>query len=106
MAWAPVMAHLAGCRSIAIDLPGFGLSDPYSYSGRPLRAHADAQLTSVLDALALDRAVLVGTSLGGMWVLCLAVDAPERWPPWSASACPRWRCQGAGRSLDRTPDEL
>jgi pimeloyl-ACP methyl ester carboxylesterase len=76
--WAPVMAHLADCRAIAIDLPGFGLSDPCSYSGRPLRAHATAQLTSVLDALQLERAAFVGTSLGGMWALCLAVDAPER----------------------------
>jgi pimeloyl-ACP methyl ester carboxylesterase len=76
--WAPVMAHLAGCRAIAIDLPGFGSSDPHSYSGRPLRAHATAQLTSVLDALQLERAALVGTSLGAMWALCLALDAPER----------------------------
>ena len=32
----------------------------------------------MLDALGLERATLVGTSLGGMWALCLAVDAPER----------------------------
>jgi pimeloyl-ACP methyl ester carboxylesterase len=76
--WAPVIAHLPDCRSIAIDLPGFGLSDAYSYAGRPLRSHATAQLTSVLDAMGLERAALVGTSLGGMWALCLAADAPER----------------------------
>ncbi|HEX2104173.1 MAG TPA: alpha/beta hydrolase [Solirubrobacteraceae bacterium] len=76
--WAPVIAHLPERRSIAIDLPGFGLSDPHSYSGRPLRAHAVAQLTSVLDALGMDRAPLVGTSLGAMWALCLAVDEPAR----------------------------
>jgi pimeloyl-ACP methyl ester carboxylesterase len=76
--WAPVIAHLPDCRSIAIDLPGFGLSDPHSYTGRPLRAHAVAQLTSVLDALGLERAPLVGTSLGAMWALCLALDAPSR----------------------------
>src|SRR5919112_1684660 len=45
---------------------------------RSLRAHAVAQLTSVLDALDLDRAPLVGTSLGAMWALCLALDKPER----------------------------
>jgi pimeloyl-ACP methyl ester carboxylesterase len=76
--WAPVMAHLPDRRCIAIDLPGFGRSEPYSYAGRTLRAHAVAQLTSVLDALGLDRAPLVGTSLGAMWALCLALDAPER----------------------------
>src|SRR4051794_12654105 len=76
--WAPVIPHMDRCRSIAIDLPGFGLSDTYSYAGRPLRRHATAQLTSALDAIGLDRAVLVGTSLGAMWALCLAADAPER----------------------------
>ena len=76
--WAPVLAHLEDRRAIAIDLPGFGLSDPYSYSGRSLRAHAMAQLTSTLDALGLERAPLVGTSLGAMWALCFALGAPER----------------------------
>ena len=76
--WAPLIACLPDRRSIAIDLPGFGLSDRFSYSGRPLRAHAIAQLTSTLDALGIERAALVGTSLGAMWALCLALDAPDR----------------------------
>lgn len=76
--WAPLMPHLAHHRLIALDLPGFGLSDSFDYSGRPLRSHAVAQLTSLLDALALERVPMVGTSLGGMWALCLAVDTPDR----------------------------
>jgi pimeloyl-ACP methyl ester carboxylesterase len=76
--WAPLMPRLGPHRLIALDLPGFGLSDPHDYSGRPLREHAVAQLTSLLDALELERAAVVGTSLGGMWGLCLAVDAPDR----------------------------
>ena len=76
--WAPLMPYLGPRRLIAFDLPGFGLSDVFDYSGRPLRAHAVAQLTSLLDALGLERVPIVGTSLGGMWALCLAVDAPER----------------------------
>src|ERR1700761_6514924 len=76
--WAPVMPHLGARRLIAFDLPGFGLSDPFDYGGRPLRAHAVAQLTSLLDALELERVPIVGTSLGGMWALCLALDAPHR----------------------------
>ena len=76
--WAPLMPHLGTCRLIAFDLPGFGLSDPFDYSGRPLREHAVAQLTSLLDALGLDRVPIVGTSLGGMWALSLAVAAPDR----------------------------
>jgi len=76
--WAPLMPHLEGHRLIALDLPGFGLSDAYDYSGRSLRDHAVAQLTSLLDALEIERAAVVGTSLGAMWGLCFAVDAPGR----------------------------
>jgi pimeloyl-ACP methyl ester carboxylesterase len=76
--WAPLMPYLGTRRLIAFDLPGFGLSDAFDYSGRPLRAHAVAQLTSLLDALGLERVPIVGTSLGGMWGLCLALDAPDR----------------------------
>jgi pimeloyl-ACP methyl ester carboxylesterase len=76
--WAPLLPYLAYHRLIALDLPGFGLSDAFDYSGRSLREHAVAQLTSLLDALGLERVPVIGTSLGGMWGLCLAVDAPER----------------------------
>jgi pimeloyl-ACP methyl ester carboxylesterase len=76
--WAPLMPYLGTNRLIAFDLPGFGLSDPFDYSGRRLRSHAVAQLTSLLDALRLEQAPVVGTSLGGMWALCLALDAPDR----------------------------
>ncbi len=76
--WAPLMPFLPDRRLIAFDLPGFGLSDTHDYSGRSLRAHAVAQLTSLLDVLELERVPIVGTSLGGMWALSLAVDAPQR----------------------------
>ncbi len=76
--WAPLLPHLVGYRLIALDLPGFGLSDAFDYAGRSLREHAVAQLTSLLDALDLERVPVIGTSLGGMWALCLAVDAPGR----------------------------
>jgi pimeloyl-ACP methyl ester carboxylesterase len=76
--WAPLMPYLAGHRLIAFDLPGFGLSDAFDYRGRPLRSHAVVQLTSLLDALGLGCVPIVGTSLGGMWALCLAVEAPDR----------------------------
>jgi pimeloyl-ACP methyl ester carboxylesterase len=76
--WAPLLAHLPDRRAIAVDLPGFGRSHAYSYTGRPLREHAVAQLTSTLDALGLERAAIAGTSLGAMWALNLALAAPAR----------------------------
>jgi pimeloyl-ACP methyl ester carboxylesterase len=75
---AVIAAAPGGVKLIAFDLPGFGLSDAFDYTGRSLRGHAVAQLRSLLDALGLERVPVIGTSLGGMWAFCLAVDAPER----------------------------
>ena len=76
--WGPLLARLQDRRVHAFDLPGFGLSDPHDYSGRSLRRHAVAQVGSMLDALELERATVVGTSLGAMWALCMALERPER----------------------------
>jgi pimeloyl-ACP methyl ester carboxylesterase len=76
--WAPLLPYLHERRVLSFDLPGFGLSDPYDYAGRLLRRHAVAQVGSMLDALGLERATLVGTSLGAMWALCMALERPER----------------------------
>jgi len=76
--WAPLLPHLPGRRLLAVDLPGFGLSDAHDYSWRPLRTHAVAQMRSIVDALGLARVAVVGTSLGGWWALSLALAEPER----------------------------
>jgi pimeloyl-ACP methyl ester carboxylesterase len=76
--WAPLLPHLQDRHVHAFDLPGFGLSDPYDYTGRSLRRHAVAQVGSMLDALGLERATVVGTSLGAMWALYMALERPER----------------------------
>lgn len=76
--WAPMLARLDDRRVHAVDLPGFGLSDPYAYDARPLRREAVAQLVSFLDALELERPTVAGTSLGAMWALNLALEHPER----------------------------
>jgi pimeloyl-ACP methyl ester carboxylesterase len=64
-------------RVIALDLPGFGDSD------KPLRARYDAPyfaraVTALLDALELERAHLVGNSLGGRVALELGMSDPAR----------------------------
>jgi pimeloyl-ACP methyl ester carboxylesterase len=77
--WAPLMAALPGRRLVAVDLPGCGLSDRYRFApDEDLRAHGVSFLSAVLDALGLDRAVVAGTSLGGMYALHLARSRPER----------------------------
>ena len=64
-------------RVIAIDLPGFGDSD------KPVGARYDARwfataIVQLLDALELDRAHLIGNSLGGRVALEVGLRSPER----------------------------
>lgn len=74
---ATVAALAPEFRVIAIDLPGFGDSD------KPIAAPYDARffgeaVVELLDALELDRAHLIGNSLGGRVALEVALRAPER----------------------------
>jgi pimeloyl-ACP methyl ester carboxylesterase len=75
----PTLAALASeqRRPIAIDLPGFG------DSAKPLRARYDPKffartVVAVLDALNLDRADLVGNSMGGRVAIEAGLRHPDR----------------------------
>jgi pimeloyl-ACP methyl ester carboxylesterase len=76
--WAPLFAALQGWRMHAVDLPGHGLSDPVGYRPGHVREHARQLIDDILDALELDRAPLVGHSLGGMFALWRAAADGER----------------------------
>jgi pimeloyl-ACP methyl ester carboxylesterase len=74
----PTVAALAGShRAIAVDLPGFG------DSAKPLGAAYDAPffaraVTGLLDELGIERAHIVGNSMGGRVALELGLSSPER----------------------------
>ena len=74
----PTVAALADHhRVIAVDLPGFGDSH------KPLRARYDApyfaeSVVRLLDALELERASLVGNSMGGRVSLEVGLSHPDR----------------------------
>ena len=71
---ARALAHRA--TTFVPDLPGYGRSAAWGHVfGIPSLAWA---LLEVLDALGLDRAVLVGNSMGGPVCLEVAHSAPER----------------------------
>ena len=71
-------AALAGrFRVVAVDLPGFGDSDKPIGAAYDARFFADAMI-DLLDALELDRADLIGNSLGGRVALEVALRDPER----------------------------
>lgn len=61
---------------VAIDHRGHGRSDK-PQSGYAIPIHA-SDVTAVLDALKIDRAILVGNSIGGMIAMQFALDHPER----------------------------
>jgi pimeloyl-ACP methyl ester carboxylesterase len=65
-------------RIILIDARGHGGSDKPHDPGDYSASHMAADVTSVLDALAIDKAHFFGYSLGGSVGLYLAQHAPHR----------------------------
>ena len=76
--WQPTMLALPeGYRPLAIDLRGFGETDPEPVDAtRGLRDYAD-DLAAVIDALGLQQVHLVGWSMGGGVAVQYLVDRPE-----------------------------
>lgn len=75
-AWGNQLRDLSGpARVLALDLPGHGRSGT---RGRSSVAEYSAGVLALLDALAIDRAVLVGHSMGAAICLQTALDAPDR----------------------------
>jgi pimeloyl-ACP methyl ester carboxylesterase len=73
----PILAALHGASEvIALDLPGFGESDPPDQAW-DVDAYARFMI-HFLDELAVERAHLVGHSHGGRVSIALAADDPER----------------------------
>ncbi|HEX6198767.1 MAG TPA: alpha/beta hydrolase [Thermoanaerobaculia bacterium] len=76
--WRRVTGELAGYRTVALDLRGFGYTErppgiePYTRQGQ-----IDLVL-AVMDELGIDRAHLVGHSYGGALAATLAARRPER----------------------------
>jgi pimeloyl-ACP methyl ester carboxylesterase len=76
--FAPLLAELHGLRCLVLDRPGWGLSAPVDYSRAAYATVAAELLRDTLDALGIDRAHLVGGSIGNLWALRLAQAHPER----------------------------
>ena len=67
-----------GMRVIAADLRGFGLSDKPSAAGAYSLANYREDVDQLLAALGIERASLVGHSMGGGVALKYALERPER----------------------------
>jgi 2-hydroxy-6-oxonona-2,4-dienedioate hydrolase len=75
----PILSALAqNHRVLAVDRPGHGLADSFDYRGVDLLDHARTFLRDILDALELSTVDVVANSMGGLWSVAFAIDAPSR----------------------------
>ena len=76
--WLDVVAKLPpGHRIVVIDLLGFGRSDAPPQADYSIGGHGE-RLVRLLDALRIDRAVIVGHGTGGAIALWAGLTIPER----------------------------
>ena len=64
-------------RTIAVDWPGHGDSDPVDAAMEPSAPLFADVLEDVIDGLGLSRAVLIGNSVGGFAAARLAINRPD-----------------------------
>lgn len=74
--WEPIVNHLSSGRIFSIDIVGFGLSDRPNID-YTLETHR-SYILSLMDALGIREAVLVGSSMGASIALWTAARSPER----------------------------
>lgn len=78
VAMLPLMEQMKGRRVIAVDRPGYGLSESINGLREQPRRTGVSVVVGLLDALGIDQADLVGNSTGGFWSLWTALDRRER----------------------------
>jgi pimeloyl-ACP methyl ester carboxylesterase len=76
--WVPLLSDLEGHRTLLVELPGHGLSDPFTYQVGTVREQSVQLLDDLFDSLGLDAPSVVGHSLGGMFALWHAADRPGK----------------------------
>jgi pimeloyl-ACP methyl ester carboxylesterase len=74
----PVLERLEGVRAIAVDRPGFGLSEAVRVPRERFRDAAVEFLDEFLDKLGLETSAFAGNSMGGTWALWYALARPEQ----------------------------
>ena len=77
-AWASLIGELPGYRAIVLERPGWGLSSAIDFTDQDYGMLVAEVLRGALDALELERAHVVGGSIGNVWALRLAARCPSR----------------------------
>lgn len=76
--WAPLVRELGTFRCLLLDRPGWGLSSAVDYSRYEYGTVVADVLAGVLDGLGIERASVVGGSIGDVWALRLGARHPSR----------------------------
>ncbi len=79
--WAALASRMPSFRCLLLDRPGCGLSEPLTEPFHDIdsfASFADTLLVDALDALDIERAAIVSTSLGGYFALRTAAAQPDR----------------------------
>jgi len=77
--WSPLRPSLgARVTTLAVDLPGHGASSAPADPARYALARVADDLARLLDALGVDRAAVLGYSMGGRTALHFALAHPDR----------------------------
>jgi pimeloyl-ACP methyl ester carboxylesterase len=77
-AFAPLVRELRDFRCLVLDRPGWGLSTRVDYASSQYGLLVTELLKGVLIGLGVDRAHVVGASVGTLWALRLAAAHAER----------------------------
>lgn len=77
LSFMPLLARLRAVRAVAVDRPGFGLSEPVDVPRERFRDAAVEFIDWLLDELKLKPSTLVGSSMGGTFALWYALAHPE-----------------------------
>lgn len=77
-AWEPLIAKMGeNYRILSLDLPGFGLTGPNPTGQYGPEVYTEAVLT-VMNTTNIDKAVIVGNSMGGWTAWRMGLSHPER----------------------------
>ena len=86
--WAPLVEHIEGFRCLLLDRPGTGLSERVDVDRSEFTTFASRLVGDTLEALGIERAHVVASSLGGYCALWSASAEPERFERMVQMACP------------------
>lgn len=104
--WRGVLPQLAArCETITVDLLGHGRTAVPLQPERYTMPHAAADLCLLLDKLEVDRAHLLGYSMGGRLALYLAHAQPERWRSLILESASPGLANAEARAARRAADE-